>query len=169
MRGHSRGCNRGEFYYNIKRFLLQPSGRAEAKSLRPLGIQFFFGKGERVLTRSTNGSVGAFHRINLRGAPKLPLSSIDRRTTVFGTSVLISRHGERTKGRERGEVFTLLLESGTTPPTTRLHIHREKRGVNRNPSLSLSPLLLFVFLPFRFFSTHVRNSMVVLHRAQQTM
>ena len=68
MRGHSRGCNRGEFYYNIKRFLLQPSGRAEAKSLRPLGIQFFFWK----------RGAGA-NKVNQRIGRSFPQNQFERR------------------------------------------------------------------------------------------
>ena len=84
-----------------------------------------FGKGEWVLTRSTDRS---FPQNQFERRPKTPPST-DRTTTVFGTSVLISRHGmeegENKRRGEREERFSRPLESGTTP-TTRLHIHREE-------------------------------------------
>ena len=130
MREHGR--YRGEFYYHIKRFFYCRHMPEQRKKIPfPLRIQIF-GKGERVLTRSTDRS---FPQNQFERRRTTKNSSLDRptdRSTVFGTSVLISRHGmewKRGKNKRRGEVFT--LESGTTPTnhtTTRLHIHRERRG-----------------------------------------
>ena len=137
MRGQSRGRYRGEFYYEYKAVFYCRPMPEQRKIPSPLRIQIS-GKGERVLTRSTGRS---FPQNQFEGRPKTPPST--DRFRHLGTNFQ-TWNGRGREQKKWGEVFT--LESGTTPttPTTRLHIHRERRereGVNRNP-YPLSPLCL---------------------------